>query len=102
MPEPTEPAYPLRWEIAEEATTIAVDGATVVDPVDGEQLTVVVVRMPAFVVENLAGVLAGWSKIAAVMREALDESDLAGLLRAAARAARRLDIAGRGDDSTSD
>jgi hypothetical protein len=101
MPEPIEPTLPAIWEITEEGTTVAVDGSTILDSIEGAELAAVVVRMPAFAVENLVRALLGWSAVANIAREALDETHLANLLAAAARAARNLDGDSQGTDTGS-
>jgi hypothetical protein len=73
---------------------VEVDDSTVLDPVDDVRLAAVVVRMPAYFAEHLARVLEAWSDIAQrVNQVSADETELAGALSRAARAARERDRA---------
>lgn len=91
MSESTDsPRLPWR-QIVEQATVVEVDGSTMPDPETGQPRPVITLRMPAFVAESLAAVLAAWSVIGSVAEESWsgDELATATALNAAAVVARR-------------
>jgi hypothetical protein len=82
--EPTNPASDEHRWIVEDLTTVEI-GGEIVDPVEGRSITIVTIRMPAFVAAHLANALAVLSEIAQMMSgSSYDEFDLAEALRAAA------------------